>query len=278
MTDSSKTKLSPLAIRARKNASKIAMLAAYDFPTARLIEEAGADVILVGDSLGMVVQGHHSTIPVTLDEIIYHCRTVVRGAPNTHVVADLPFLTYQQSVEQALSNAARLLREGGADSVKLEGGVTMSATIGALVAAGIPVMGHVGLGPQSVGVTGGFRVQGKDLEQARRIINDAIAVDLAGAFAVVMEMIPAELGEIITRKIGIPTIGIGAGSGCDGQVLVAADVIGLDDRHAFKFVRRYAEVGKAMSTAFRAYTRDVQSGAYPGPEHAFAMNPEILAD
>jgi len=253
------------------------MLAAYDFPTARLLEGAGADVILVGDSLGMVFQGRSTTIPVTVDEIVYHTKAVRRGAPSTHITSDLPFLSYQQSDAQALANAARLLQEGGADSVKLEGGILVKARIRALVTAGIPVVGHVGLGPQSVGTTGGFRVQGRDLASAKRVIEDAKAVAEAGAFAVVIELVPAELASIVSEQIAIPTIGIGAGAGCDGQVLVAADVIGLDDRYAFKFVRRYAEVGKAMSTAFASFAEDVRSGSYPADNESHRLKPEVAA-
>ena len=272
-----RVKLTAREIAGRKGGEKLVMLAAYDFPTARLIELAGADMILVGDSLGMVVQGHRSTLPVTVDDVVYHTRAVVRGAPATHVVADLPFLSYQRSDAQALTNAGRLLQEGGADAVKLEGGVAVVDRIRALVAAGVPVMGHVGLGPQSVGVVGGFRVQGRDVAGARRVLADAAAVAAAGAYAVVLELVPAEVAALVTERTAIPTIGIGAGAGCDGQVLVAADLIGLDDRYAFKFVRRYAEIGAVMAEAFAAFAKDVRGGEFPGPEHAYAMKPPLAA-
>lgn len=264
-------------IAGRKGGQKLVMLSAFDFPTARLIEQAGLDIILVGDSLGMAFQGNSSTIPVTVDDIVYHTRIVKRGAPRTHVVADLPFLSYQQSEAQALANAARLMQEGGADSVKLEGGVASAARISALVSAGIPVMAHIGLTPQSVGVMGGYRVQGRDVATAKQMIADAEAVAAAGAYAVVVEMAPAELAALVTRRIGIPTIGIGAGVECDGQVLIAPDLLGMDDRFAFKFVRRYAELGKTISDAFATYAADVRSGAFPGPAESFSLKPEVIA-
>jgi 3-methyl-2-oxobutanoate hydroxymethyltransferase len=263
-------------IAGRKGGQKLVMIAAYDNPTARLVEQAGIDIILVGDSLGMAFQGNDSTVPVTVDDIVYHTRVVKRGAQQTHVVADLPFLSYQQSNAQALANAARLMQEGGADSVKLEGGVAVADRIRALVTAGIPVCAHIGLTPQSAGVMGGFRVQGRDLATAKQLISDAEAVAEAGAYAVVLEMVPAELGAIVTQRIGIPTIGIGAGVECDGQVLVAPDILGIDDRFSFKFVRRYAEIGKTMSEAFAAYAADVRSGAFPGPAESYVLKPEVI--
>jgi 3-methyl-2-oxobutanoate hydroxymethyltransferase len=263
-------------IAGRKGGQKLVMIAAYDNPTARLVEQAGIDIILVGDSLGMAFQGNDSTVPVTVDDIVYHTRVVKRGAQQTHVVADLPFLSYQQSNAQALANAARLMQEGGADSVKLEGGVAVADRIRALVTAGIPVCAHIGLTPQSAGVMGGFRVQGRDLATAKQLISDAEAVAEAGAYAVVLEMVPAELGAIVTQRIGIPTIGIGAGVECDGQVLVAPDILGIDDRFSFKFVRRYAEIGKTMSEAFAAYAADVRSGAFPGLAESYVLKPEVI--
>lgn len=276
MPDAHRRKLTARDLAARKGGDKIVMLAAYDYPFARLIEAAGVDMLLVGDSLGMIVQGHNSTVPVTMDDIVYHTRAARRGAPDTHITADLPFLSYQVSDAQALENAGRLLQEGGADSVKLEGGMVVRDRIAALVAAGIPVVGHVGLAPQSAAVTGGFKVQGKDVASARRVIADAEAVAEAGAFCLVLELIPAELAAIITSRVGIPTIGIGAGIDCDGQVLVAADVVGLDDRYTFKFVRRYAEVGQTMATAFASFATDVRSGAFPAAEQSYAMKPDVL--
>jgi 3-methyl-2-oxobutanoate hydroxymethyltransferase len=275
MEAETRRKLTAREIAARKCGQKLVMLAAYDFPMARLIEGAGLDIILVGDSLGMAFQGHASTIPVTVDDIVYHTRAVKRGAPNTHVVADLPFLSYQQSDAQALANAGRLMQEGDADSVKLEGGVAVVDRIHALVSAGIPVCAHIGLIPQSVGVTGGYRVQGRDLSSAKQVIADAEAVAAAGAYAVVLEMVPAELAAIVRRRIAIPTIGIGAGADCDGQVLVAPDLLGMDDRFSFKFVRRYAEAGKLISEAFAAYAADVREGSFPGPDEAYRLKQEV---
>lgn len=276
MTESSRTKLSARAIAARKHGPKLVMLAAYDFPTARLAEGAAVDLILCGDSVGMTMQGHASTVPVTLDQMIYHTQLARRGAPATHIVGDLPFLTYQLDDAQALANAGRLLQEGGADSVKLEGGELVADRIRALVSAGVPVMGHVGLGPQSVGVTGGFRVQGRDVASAKQVLADARAVEAAGAFAVVLEMVPAEVAALVTQEIGIPTIGIGAGPACDGQVLVWTDVVGLDDRISLKFARRYASVGEEVSRAFADFAADVRTGAFPNDAESFHLKPGVL--
>jgi 3-methyl-2-oxobutanoate hydroxymethyltransferase len=252
------------------------MLAAYDVITAHAIEQAGADLILVGDSLGMVVLGYESTIPVTVDDILHHTRAVVRGASRTHVVADLPFLSYQIGPAQALENAGKLLQQGGADSVKMEGGNTIVPQIRELVDAGIPVMGHLGLTPQKAGTIGGFRVQGRDLASARRIVEDAEAIAEAGVYAIVLEMVPAELAGAITARVPVPTIGIGAGAPCDGQVLVAADLLGLEDRPSFKFVKRYAELGAAMTGAFGEYLADVRAGTFPTEDHSFSMKPETF--
>lgn len=271
-------KLSVPDIAARKRGPKLAMVTAYDYPTARRAEAAGLDLLLVGDSLGMAVLGYESTVPVTMEDVLHHTRAVVRGAPGTHVVADLPFMSYQVSVAQAVENAGRLVKEGGADAVKLEGGRIVQDRLRAIAAAGIPVMGHVGLTPQSAGSLGGFRVQGRDAVSARAILADAAAVVAGGAYALVVEAVPAELGTLITARVPIPTIGIGAGPGCDGQVLVSNDLLGLEDRIAPKFVKRYAEVGVAMETAFAAYAADVRSGAFPdAAEHGYAMKPEVAA-
>ena len=239
------------------------MVSVYDFPFARLAEEAGIDILLVGDSLGMVVQGHDSTVPVTLDDIVYHAKAVRRGAPRTHVVADLPFLTYHIDTGRAIENAGRLLQEGGADSVKLEGGQEIAERVAAIVRAGIPVMGHIGLTPQSAGALGGFKVQGRDVASARKILDDARAIADAGAYAMVVEVIPAELGEMITASVPIPTIGIGAGAACDGQVLVGHDMLGLQERIIGRFAKVYANVGddvrRAFSSVCRGGTRRVVS-------------------
>jgi 3-methyl-2-oxobutanoate hydroxymethyltransferase len=263
-------------IRARKTGPKLAMIAAYDVQTARLAESAGMDLILVGDSLGMVVLGYESTVPVTLADIIHHCRAVRRGAPATHVVADLPFLTYQISDAQAIANAGRLIKDGGADAVKLEGGRTMAPRVRAIVDAGIPVMGHIGMTPQSAALAEGFRVRGRDLQTARDIIADAEAIAEAGAYALVIELVPAELAALITKRVTIPTIGIGAGPACDGQVLVAADLLGMDERFTPRFVKRYATLGQDITRAFATYVDDVRTGAFPATEHQFTLSPTVL--
>lgn len=272
-----RTKLTALDIRARKGGPKLTMVSLYDYPFARLAEDAGLDIILVGDSLGMVVQGHDSTVPVTLDDIIYHGRAVRRGAPRTHVVADLPFLTYHLDDASTVANAGRLLQEGGADSVKLEGGQEVAGRVAALVRAGIPVMGHIGLTPQSAGALGGFKVQGRDAASARKILADAEAIAAAGAYAMVVEAIPSELGAMITERVPVPTIGIGAGPSCDGQVLVAHDMLGLQERIIGRFAKVYAEVGAEIRQAFASYASEVQTGAFPDVEHSYGMSAEALA-
>lgn len=265
-------------LREMKRAGRrIAMLTAYDYPTARLLDEAGVDVLLVGDSLGMVVYGHPTTLPVTLDDVVRHAQAVVRGARRALVVADLPFLTYQVPPEEALRSAGRLLQEAGVHAVKLEGGAALAPTVRRLVEAGIPVMGHVGLTPQSVHVVGGYRLQGQDEAGARRVLADAEAVAAAGAFAVVLEMVPAPLARRITARLPVPTIGIGAGPHCDGQVLVLHDAVGLTQGKVPRFVRRYAEVGAAIRDAAARFVAEVREGLFPGPEHSFPMDEEVLA-
>lgn len=271
-------KLTAVDIRARKHGPKLTMLSLYDFPFARLAEQAGIDIILVGDSLGMVVHGFDSTVPVRLDDIVYHARAVRRGAPRTHIVADMPFLTYHIDTPRAVENAGRLIQEGGADSVKLEGGREIADRVAAIVRAGIPVMGHIGLTPQSAGALGGFRVQGRDAESAREILDDARAIADAGAFATVVEVIPAELGAMITQEVGIPTIGIGAGPDCDGQVLVAHDMLGLQERIIGRFAKIYAETGDVIERAFSEYASEVQAGTFPDEEHSYRMPAQALAD
>ena len=271
-------KLTAVDVRARKHGPKLTMLSLYDFPFARLAEAAGVDTILVGDSLGMVVHGFDSTVPVRLDDIIYHTRAVRRGAPNTHVVADMPFLTYHIDTARAIENAGRLLQEGGADSVKLEGGREVADRVAAIVRAGIPVMGHIGLTPQSAGALGGFRVQGRDVASAREILEDARAIADAGAFATVVEVVPAELGAMVTRAIDIPTIGIGAGPDCDGQVLVAHDMLGLQERIIGRFAKVYAEAGDVIEKAFEEYVTEVQAGTFPDDEHSYRMPAQTLAE
>ena len=251
-------------IRAKKErGEKIAMLTAYDATMARLMQRAGIEILLVGDSLGMVIMGEDNTIPVTMDIMVHHTRAVVRGAPKTVVVADMPFGSYQASVEDAVRNATRCLREGGAAAVKLEGGAPMLETVERLVQVGIPVMGHLGLTPQSVHQLGGFRKQGKDEEAAEQMIADAAGLEKAGAFSIVLESIPPELAQRITREVSIPTIGIGAGPHCDGQVLVCYDVFGLFDEFVPYFVKQYAQMGAQMVSATEAFAEDVRKGRFP---------------
>lgn len=253
----------------KRAGQRIAMVTAYDSTMARLVDAAGADVVLVGDSLGMVVQGGADTLGVTLRQMAYHGRCVAAGVQRAHISVDMPFLTFQVSAARALRNAGYLVQRGGAQSVKIEGGVRSAAAIRACVEAGIPVVGHVGLTPQSVHAFGGFRVQGRDDASAKRIRQDALAVQDAGAFCVVLEMIPAALAAELTAELEIPTIGIGAGPGCDGQVLVCTDLLGMDARFQPRFVKRFAELDGAITGAVRSYVDEVKSGAFPLPEHAF---------
>jgi 3-methyl-2-oxobutanoate hydroxymethyltransferase len=268
--------------RMKEAGTKITALTAYDFPFGRLVDEAGIDVILVGDTLGMVVQGLDTTLPVTIEDIVYHCRMVARARRRALVVGDMPFLSYQVSVQDALRNAGRLIKEGGAEAVKLEGGLAMAETIRALAAVDIPVMGHVGLTPQSVHRMGGHRVQGRRRGRGpgerQRVIADAIAVAEAGAFAVVLEGIPLDLAAEITEQLPIPTIGIGAGRHCDGQILVLHDLLGLFDRFTPKFVKRYAEIGRATTEAVGRYVREVRDGSFPDEAHSFLLRAEPSGD
>ncbi len=261
---------------------KICMVTAYDATFARILDESGADVILVGDSLGMVVQGHDSTLPVTMDQMVYHCRAVTRGAKRAHVVGDLPFMSYQASPEEAVKNAGRLVAEGGVGSVKLEGGEEFAETVTRIVRASIPVMGHLGLTPQSVHRMGGYVVQGRDEEAARKILNDALALQAAGCYAVVLEGVPLELAKQITARLDIPTIGIGAGLHCDGQVLVCYDLLGLNPDFKPKFVKRYADLYGGIKQAAESFFGEVRREQFPDDEHSFksqtirlvASNPE----
>ena len=255
----------PDFLAARARGQRLTMLTAYDYTMAKLLDAAGVDSLLVGDSLGMVVQGHSDSLSVTLDEIIYHTKMVVRGSKRCLIVADLPFMTYQISPQQALENAGRLMKEGGAHAVKLEGGVRSAATIAAIAAADIPVMGHVGLTPQSVRRLGGFKVQ----RDEAKITEDAKAVEQAGAFAVVLECLPAEAARRITAALTVPTIGIGAGAGCDGQILVTHDMLGFYDDFRPRFVKQYGDVGAAIRRAATDYCREVRDGRFPAAEHAF---------
>jgi 3-methyl-2-oxobutanoate hydroxymethyltransferase len=250
---------------------KIAMLTAYDATFARLFDEAGADVLLVGDSLGMVIQGHDTTLPVTLDEIAYHCRAVARGARRAHVVGDMPFMSYQASIEQGITNAGKLMKEGGCHSVKLEGGAVHAELVKRLVSAGIPVMGHIGLTPQSYHQLGGFKVQGRDPGGRERLLDDARVLEEAGVYAIVLEVIPADIAYDITAQISVPTIGIGAGIGCDGQVLVSYDALGMDESFKPRFVRRYATLGATIKDAVAHYVADVRTGSFPSDAESFTL-------
>ncbi len=248
---------------------KITVLTAYDYPFARLMDEAGVDMILVGDSVGAVVSGYDTTLPVTMEEMLYHTRAVARGTRGSLIVADMPFLSYQVDLREARLNAGRLVKEGGAQAVKLEGGTNVASTIRAIVDMDVPVVGHIGLTPQSIHRMGGYRVQGKEAEQARRLLADARAVEEAGAFALVLECIPSELARQITEAVHIPTIDIGAGPHCDGQVLVIHDILGLCDKYSPKFVKRFADVSGTIRQGIDDYIREVKDGSFPGEEHSF---------
>jgi 3-methyl-2-oxobutanoate hydroxymethyltransferase len=259
----------------RSKGQRLAMLTAYDFPTAKLVAEAGVDLILVGDSLGMVVLGYDSTVPVTMDDMVHHSRAARRGAPQAFLIADLPFLSYG-TLDEALVNCARLMKDAGADSVKLEGGKEVAPLVEGLVRAGVPVLGHVGLTPQTASALGGYRLQGKDEENARRILEGAQALEAAGCWGVVLELVPAPLAKLITQRISIPTIGIGAGADCDGQVLVFHDLVGMFSGFTPTFVKRYTEAGTAIRDAVAHYAEEVRSGAFPSESQAFPMKDEVL--
>lgn len=263
-------------IRNRKGGVPISEITAYDYPWAKLADEAGLDIVLVGDSLGMVVLGYKDTVSVTMEEMLHHTRAVVRGVQRALVVTDMPFGSCNSSVADAIKNATRILKEGGADAVKIEAGVEMAAMVRAVVRAGIPVQGHIGLTPQTATSLGGFKVQGKTTEAARKLLDDARAMEDAGCFSIVMEAIPAALGEHLTDQLSIPTIGIGAGSSCDGQVLVIHDLVGMYDRFTPKFVKQYAKVSTPVAEALAQYKAEVEDRTFPGPEHSFAMKSEEL--
>lgn len=261
---------------AKAKGEKLSMLTAYDYSTAKLEDESGINGILVGDSLGNVVLGYEDTVSVTMEDMVHHGAAVARGAKNALVVVDMPFMSYEVTVEEAVRNAGRLMKEGRAGAVKLEGGVRVAEQIRAIVKAGIPVMGHIGLTPQSINVFGGFKVQGKSEEAARALLADAKAVEEAGAFAVVIEAVPAALARMITDAVSIPTIGIGAGAGCDGQILVYQDMLGMFSDFTPKFVKRYANVGEVMREAFANYAAEVASGAFPTEEHTYKIKDDVL--
>jgi 3-methyl-2-oxobutanoate hydroxymethyltransferase len=268
--ESKRNRVTTAVVRDMKNrGEKIAVLTAYDYPTAYLLDQSGLDVLLVGDSLGMVVLGYTSTLPVTMEEMIHHTKAVCRGVERAMVIADMPFMSYQVSAEAALSNAGRFLKETDAQAVKLEGGREVAEMTKRMTASGIPVMGHLGLTPQSVQQFGGFKVQGRGDEAARHILEDARILEEAGAFSIVLEAVPAGLAGEITRSLGIPTIGIGAGVDCDGQVLVTNDMLGAYERFTPKFVKKYANLSTPMREAFKQYMDEVKSGVFPGKEHSF---------
>ena len=262
--------------KAKASGEKLTMLTAYDYSTAKLMDEAGVDSILVGDSLGNVVLGYEDTVSVTMEDMIHHGAAVARGAKEALVVIDMPFMSYQTSVYDAVVNAGRLMKEGRANAVKLEGGVEVAPQIKAITQAGIPVCAHIGLTPQSINAFGGFKVQGKTEAAAQKLIDDALAVQDAGAFAVVLECVPEKLAPLVTEKLDIPTIGIGAGNGCDGQVLVYADMLGMFSDFTPKFVKRFAEIGPQMTDGFKAYIKEVKDGTYPSAEHTYAIADDVI--
>lgn len=260
----------------KNEGTKISMLTAYDYSTAKLVDAAGINSILVGDSLGMVMLGYEDTLSVTMEDMIHHTAAVARGAKDAFVIGDMPFMSYEVSVEQAVTNAGRLMKEGRANAVKLEGGVRVAEQIKAITKAGIPVCAHIGLTPQSVNAFGGFKVQGKTEEGAQQMIEDALAIQEAGAFAVVLECVPAKLAALISEKLTIPTIGIGAGAGCDGQVLVYQDMLALFSDFKPKFVKHFGNIGPQMTAAFKAYDEEVKAGTFPAEEHTFKIDEETL--
>jgi 3-methyl-2-oxobutanoate hydroxymethyltransferase len=255
-----------------KGRRRIVMVTAYDYPSALLADRAGVDAVLVGDSLGMVVLGYRSTIPVTLDEMVHHTRAVARGVERALVVGDLPFMSYHASTEDAIRSAGRLIQEGGADAVKLEGGVEMAERVRSLVEVGIPVMGHIGLMPQRASISGRFTAQGRDADSALGIIRDAVALEEAGAFAIVLEFVAAEVAEAVTERLSIPTIGVGSGPRCDGQVLVLHDILGVYEESP-PFAKRYADLHGTVLSALRAYVEEIVGGLFPGEEHTVHMDP-----
>jgi len=260
------------------NGEKIAVLTAYDYSTARIVDDAGIPLILVGDSLGMVMLGYDSTIPVTMAEMLHHTKAVVRGSKNALVVGDMPFMTYTVSVEEALRNAARFIQEGGAQAVKLEGGVTVAPTVRRIVDCGIPVMGHIGLTPQSVNAFGGYKIQGKTPAAARKLLDDAVALEQAGVFAIVLETVPAPLAALVTEQVGVPTIGIGAGAGCDGQVQVINDMLGSFSDFVPRHAKQYVKLSEIIKSAVTDYLGEVKSGAFPTEKHSFTMDEAIIVN
>ena len=263
--------------KAKEDGRKLVMMTAYDYPFGLLADEAGVDIVLVGDSLGMVVMGLDGTVAVTMEHMIHHIKAVVRGCKGPLIVGDMPFMSYNISVEEAVRNAGRLMKEGGCDVVKLEGGVDFAPTVAAIVKAGIPVQGHIGLTPQTASALGGFKMQGKDAAAARRIIEDAKALEEAGVFSMILEAVPAPLGKLVAESVNVPVIGIGAGVDVDGQVLVTHDMVGLFDKFIPKFVKQYTQIRPIILEALSAYKKEVQEASFPAPEHSFKMPEETLA-
>lgn len=264
--------------QAKKDDRKLTMVTAYDYPFGLMADEAGADIVLVGDSLGMVVMGLEGTVEVTMEHMIHHIKAVVRGCKHPLVVGDMPFMSYNTSVREAIVNAGRLMKEGGCDVVKLEGGVDFAPTVGAIVKAGIPVQGHIGLTPQTASALGGFKMQGKDAKAAKNIVDDARALEDAGVFSMILEAVPAPLGQIVAESVSVPVIGIGAGSQVDGQVLVTHDMIGLFDKFVPKFVKQYTKIRPTIIEAMKAYKKEVESQAFPAQEHSFNMPDKTLEE
>lgn len=274
---SERVKITVPSVRARKGAERLVMVTAYDFTMARLVDATSVDMVLVGDSLGMVMQGQTTTLPVRMDDMVYHTRCVQRGLTQALLVADLPFMSYQVSVEQAVASAGRLVQEGGAEAVKLEGGEDYAEHVRRIVGAGIPVVGHVGLMPQSVHALGGFRMQGRGEDAGERIVRDALAIQEAGAFCVVLESVPPDVAARVTAELRVPTVGIGAGVACDGQVLVGQDLLGMGRGRSPKFVKAYASLGAQAIEAMESYAAEVRNGAFPGPEHSFKANRDLAS-
>jgi 3-methyl-2-oxobutanoate hydroxymethyltransferase len=262
--------------QAKRDGRKLVMVTAYDYPFGLLADQAGVDLVLVGDSLGMVVMGLEGTVEVTMEHMIHHIKAVVRGCKNPFVVGDMPFMSYNISIREAICNAGRLMKEGGCDGIKLEGGIDFAPTIEAIVKAGLPVQGHIGLTPQTASALGGFKMQGKDAAAAKQIIDDARALEQAGVFSIVLEAVPAPLGKLVSEAVKVPIIGIGAGPDVDGQVLVTHDMVGLFDRFVPKFVKQYAQIRSTILDAMKAYKTDVREAAFPAPEHSFKMPEETL--
>lgn len=263
--------------KAKEEGRKLVMMTAYDYPFGLLADEAGVDIVLVGDSLGMVVMGLDGTVAVTMEHMIHHIKAVVRGCKAPLIVGDMPFMSYNICVEEAVRNAGRLMKEGGCDVVKLEGGIDFAPTVAAIVKAGIPVQGHIGLTPQTASALGGFKMQGKDVAAARRIIEDAKALEKAGVFSMILEAVPAPLGKLVAEAVSVPVIGIGAGVDVDGQVLVTHDMVGLFDKFIPKFVKQYTKIRPIILEALNAYKKEVQEASFPAPEHSFKMPEETLA-